>query len=301
MKIIIAGGSGFIGRKLEKYFESNGNVVKVLTRSPKEKNDVLWDGKSLGYWVSELDCADVLINMAGKSVDCRYHQKNKDLILSSRIDSTQVLQSAMNTVKNPPNLWINSSTATIYKHSLNLPNDEKSGVIGSGFSVNVAKAWEKEFFLEKEDRIRKVALRSAIVLGENGGALKPLIGLAKKGLGGKQGDGKQMVSWIHEDDLCRIIDFIIENKDIEGVVNASAPNPIRNNNFNAALRNAIPIKLGVPTPAFLVKIGTWFMRTEAELVLKSRYVLPSVLLGKGYRFKYENIEEALESIVRKAN
>lgn len=298
MKIIIAGGSGFIGRNLERHFVNQGHLVRILTRNPNGSNDVLWDGETLGYWVSELDCANVLINMAGKSVDCRYHQINKDLILSSRINSTSILQQAVDNVKNPPALWINSSTATIYKHALAKPNDEATGVIGTGFSVNVAKAWEKEFFQVENEKIRKVALRTAIVLGKEGGAMLPFLGLANKGLGGFQGSGNQMVSWLHEEDLCKIVDFVIEKKQLKGIVNACAPNPIKNKVFMEELRKAVGVRLGIPTPSVLVKIGTWAMRTEAELVLKSRFVVPTLLIQNGYEFRFYDIEQALKDLVK---
>lgn len=231
MKIVIAGGSGFIGQNLNQYFNRKGYMVKTLSRKPNNKSEVLWDGKTLGYWVSELDGADVLINLAGKSVDCRYNEKNKTEIHDSRVDSTRILQLAMNSVKNPPKIWINSSTATIYEHSLKEPNDEINGKIGHGFSVNVAKAWEKEFFSQSDEQTRKVALRSSIVLGKQGGALQPFIGLAKFGLGGKQGNGLQMVSWIHTEDFSRAVEFIIEHKNIEGCINITSPNPLRNTDF----------------------------------------------------------------------
>lgn len=221
-KIVIAGGTGFLGNVLTTYFQPKTEIIIVLTRgkSRVEHNIkyIHWDAKTLGDWKSELENADVLINMTGKSVDCRYHQKNKDLILSSRIKSTQVLGEAIQTCKHPPKVWLNSSTATIYRHSLIKEMDEIDGETGKGFSVHVATSWENVFFKSLTTSTRKVALRTSIVLGKKGGALPPILKLTKLGLGGKQGTGNQKISWIHEQDFCKSIEFIINNKNIEGVI-----------------------------------------------------------------------------------
>ena len=211
-KIVLAGGNGFIGQALVKRFVALGDEIVVFSRGPSSKNGAVttlhWDGKTLGDWVEALEGAELVTNLAGKSVDCRYNEKNKKAILNSRVDSTRVLGLAIQRAKNPPKLWINSSTATIYRHAEDRPMDDETGEIGSGFSVNVAKAWEEAFFAAKTPKTRKVALRSAIVLGGDGGVFIPFKNLVKFGLGGIQGNGRQMFSWIHEQDLFEIIRFI---------------------------------------------------------------------------------------------
>lgn len=300
-KIVLAGGNGFIGQALVKRFVALGDEIVVFSRGPSSKNGAVttlhWDGKTLGDWVEALEGAELVTNLAGKSVDCRYNEKNKKAILNSRVDSTRVLGLAIQRAKNPPKLWINSSTATIYRHAEDRPMDDETGEIGSGFSVNVAKAWEEAFFAAKTPKTRKVALRSAIVLGGDGGVFIPFKNLVKFGLGGIQGNGRQMFSWIHEQDLFEIIRFIQAHDDMTGVVNCSAPNPLPNQEVMAAFRKALHRPFGFPAPAWLLTIGTWLIRTETELLLKSRWVVPSRLLKAGYQFKYAALPEALASLV----
>ena len=210
--IIIAGGSGFLGQVLESYFSKKEYEIKILTRNPKQDNEVFWNAKDLGKWAKHLEHADVLINLTGKSVDCRYNEKNKKLIYSSRIDSTNALGLAINLCENPPKIWINSSTATIYRHSLGKEMDEESGEIGNDFSMNIAKSWEEAFNTIKNPKTRKIIIRTAIVLGKKGGAFIPLKKLTKFGLGGKQASGNQKVSWIHEEDFARAIHFLIDSE-----------------------------------------------------------------------------------------
>lgn len=194
MRIIIAAGTGFFGRNLEKYFLDKNYEVKILTRNPKRKNEIFWDAKTIGIWKDELEHADVLINLAGKSVDCHYNDKNRKEIYNSRIDSTRVLQSAIDECQNLPRIWLNASSATIYVHSETHLNTEKNGIIGDDFSMNICKSWEKEFFKKGNQNIRKVALRTSIVLGKNGGAFPKFKQISKLGLGGKQGRGNQLMS-----------------------------------------------------------------------------------------------------------
>lgn len=297
MKVVIAGGSGFMGRYLETRFIDDGHSVVILTREPKYKNDIYWDGENLGNWTSILEGADVLINLAGKSVDCRYTKANKAAIFSSRLKSTSILGMALKSLTNPPSIWINSSTATIYEHSLFIPNDEETGIVGSGFSVEVAKAWEKTFFDFTLNNTRKVALRTAIVLGDKGGALVPMKRLTKLGVGGKMGKGNQMVSWVHQEDVYRAILFITSNADVSGVVNVSTPNPVTNSVFMKALQKAVGISFGLPHFKILLEIGAFLIRTETELILKSRFVLPTKLTKLGFKFKYDRVEDALASLV----
>jgi uncharacterized protein (TIGR01777 family) len=297
MKIILAGGSGFIGRFLEKRFTQDGHEVAVLTRNPKLKNDIYWDGETAGEWTEQLNGADILINMAGKSVDCRYTEANKKRIYDSRLKSTQILVEVIAALSNPPTIWLNSSTATIYRHAEDRPMDEDTGEIGSGFSVDVATKWEQTFFRQQLSDTRRVALRTAIVLGKDGGALVPLKRLVQFGLGGKQGDGNQMFSWIHEEDLYKAIAYCISNEDIQGSINISAPQPLNNKEVMKLLRKQLNIPFGLPSPKWLLKIGAVLIRTETELVLKSRWVLPSKLLASGYTFTYSGLDDALEDLI----
>ncbi|PWK18403.1 hypothetical protein LV89_04102 [Arcicella aurantiaca] len=295
MKIIIAGGSGFLGKSLEKHFQNH--EVWILTRNPRRSNEIYWDAKNLGEWSEYLENADVLINMTGKSVDCRYNDKNRAEILRSRIDSTNILQKAVENCQNPPKVWLNSSSATIYVHAETQLMTETNGIIGDDFSMNICKAWEKAFFEKQNLNTRKVALRTAIVLGNEGEALKKLKTITRLGLGGKQGSGRQKMSWIHVEDFCRAVEFIIQNESIKDVVNVSAPNPIENQAFMAILRNKLNVPFGLPSPVFLLEIGTLFLQTETELLLKSRNVYPERLLNYGFQFKFETAENALEELL----
>jgi uncharacterized protein (TIGR01777 family) len=294
MKIIIAGGSGFLGKSLENHFQNH--EIWILTRNPKRSNEIYWDAKNLGEWSEFLENADVLINMTGKSVDCRYNDKNRMEILRSRIDSTNILQKAVDNCKNPPKIWLNSSSATIYIHAETQLMTEANGIIGDDFSMNICKNWEKAFFEKQNSNTRKVALRTAIVLGKEGEALKKLKTITRLGLGGKQGSGRQKMSWIHVEDFCRAVEFIIQNESIKGVINVSSPNPTDNQFFMAILRNKLNMPFGLPSPVFLLEIGTLFLQTETELLLKSRNVYPEKLLNYGFKFKFETAENALKDL-----
>lgn len=295
MKIIIAGGSGFLGKSLENHFLNH--EVWILTRNPKRSNEILWDAKSLGKWAESLENADILINMTGKSVDCRYNDNNRAEILRSRIDSTNILQTAVDNCKKPPKIWLNSSSATIYVHAETQLMTEANGIIGDDFSMNICKTWEKSFFEKQNPKTRKVALRTAIVLGKEGEALKKLKTITRLGLGGKQGSGRQKMSWIHVEDFCKAVEFIIQNESIKGMINISAPNPIENESFMAILRNKLNMPFGLPSPVFLLEIGTLLLQTETELLLKSRNVYPERLLNYGFRFRFETVENALEELL----
>lgn len=300
-KLIIAGGTGFIGQSIIDYYKNNVEEIVVLTRGKEfDKGNVkyvYWDAKNIGDWINELENTDVLINLVGKSVDCRYTQKNKTLILNSRVDSTHVLNQAINSCERPPKHFINSSTATIYRHSEDKQMTERAGEIGDDFSMNVAKNWENTFFNSETKQTIKTAIRTSIVLGKNGGALTPLKRLTKLGLGGKQGNGEQFVSWIHEDDLVAAIHFIITHK-LEGPINVTAPNPIKNNVFMKLLRNELNIPFGINSPVFILKIGAALIGTETELVLKSRNVIPEILQENGFQFKFNTVDVALKDILK---
>ena len=291
-KIVIAGGTGFVGKFLNEKFKSLGYYVVIISR---RQNHINWNNTN-GI-ASALENATMLINLAGKSVDCRYNEKNKKEIYNSRIDTTRILGEALMNCKNPPPLWINSSTATIYRHAEDKPMTESRGEIGSGFSVNVATNWEKTFFSFQISQTRQVALRMAIVLGKNGGVIKPLKNLVRFGLGGKQGNGNQMFSWIHIEDLYNVILFVQQHKEISGVLNTSAPNPVNNKTLMELMRKYVGVPVGLPTPAWLLKMGAVIIKTETELVLKSRWVIPERLLNAGFEFKYPTMAEALKNIL----
>ncbi|MGG1921791.1 TIGR01777 family oxidoreductase [Chryseobacterium sp. NRRL B-14798] len=297
MKIIIAGGTGFLGENLEKYFSEKGYQVYILTRKPHRKNEIYWDARTIGEWKNSLENADVLINLTGKSVDCRYHEKNKQEIYSSRIDSTRILQEAVDQCSEKPKIWLNASSATIYVHSENHLNTEENGIVGDDFSMNICKSWENEFFAVKNEEIRKVALRTSIVLGNTGGAFPKLKMITKLGLGGKQGGGNQMVSLIHVDDFCRAVNCIIQNENLSGTVNITAPNPLSNQSMMRKLRNKIRIPFGLNAPVWQLEIASIFLNTETELLLKSRNVYPEKLIKNGFKFSYSTFDEAILNLL----
>lgn len=300
-KLIIAAGTGFLGNILIDYFQNEYDQIVILTRSkPKSQKNIRyvnWDAKTLTGWEKELENSDVLINLTGKSVDCRYTEKNKAEILNSRIESTKVLNEAVLQCKNPPKHWLNSSTSTIYIHSEEKQMTEENGDIGNDFSMTVAKKWEDEFFKTKTPNTKKTALRTSIVLGKNGGAFIPLKRLTQFGLGGKQGNGNQFISWIHELDFARAVDFIIQ-KELEGKINIVSPKPIKNNEFMRKLRRATKIPFGIPTPKPILKLGAKLIGTESELVLKSRNVIPEILIQNGFQFEYPTIEKTLKHLLK---
>jgi uncharacterized protein len=300
-KLIIAAGTGFLGQVLVNHFKDKFDEIVILTRGKSKIFDTIkyvnWDAKSLSGWENELENASVLINLAGKSVDCSYTDANKKEIYNSRINSTKILNQAVLNCENPPKHWLNSSTSTIYRFSLDKQMDEIDGEIGDDFSMNIAKSWEKAFFETKTPNTLKTALRTSIVLGKNGGAFVPIKMLAKFGLGGKQGKGNQFISWIHEKDFARAIEFIIEKEWTE-IVNVVSPKPITNYDFMKTLRTTIGIPFGLSTTKFLLEIGSFLIGTETELVLKSRNVIPKRLQENGFRFEYETLEKAIVNLTK---
>ncbi|MBA4854054.1 TIGR01777 family oxidoreductase [Emticicia sp. BO119] len=296
MKIVIAGGTGFLGKALQKYFLEKSNEIFILTRNPKEPKEIYWDAVNIGDWIETLERADVLINLTGKCVDCRYTEENKRAILESRVKSTEVLQKAINLCKNPPEIWLNSSSATIYVHAETQAMDEYEGIIGDDFSMNICKSWEKAFFEDTTVPIRKVALRTSIVLGNGGGAFPKMKMISKLGLGGKQGSGEHMMSWIHERDFCRAVEFIIEHNELTKKVNIATPNPLKNEDFMKSLRKSMKIPFGLNSPVFLLELASLFIRTETELVLKSRNVYPKRLLESGFQFEFPTINQAFADL-----
>ncbi|WP_340372769.1 TIGR01777 family oxidoreductase [Peribacillus sp. FSL E2-0218] len=293
-KVVLAGGTGFVGQYFEQHFRNLGYEVVIISRQTPH---IGWDDRK---GIREaIDNSEMLINLAGKTVNCRYNEKNRKEILESRTDTTEVLGLAVEQCGNPPSLWINSSTATIYRHAEDKPMTEGNGEIGSGFSVDVAKAWERSFFRFQLPETRQIALRIAIVLG-NGGVMTPYRNLVKFGLGGRQGSGNQKFSWIHIEDLFNIVLFLKQNEGLEGVFNCSAPNPVTNRELMAQLRQAMNKKMGMPCPEPLLTMGAFFMGTETELILKSRWVKPERLIKEGYAFTFNHLDEALEQILSKA-
>jgi len=312
-KIVIAGGTGFIGREIARYFGPYNEIV-ILTRQDKNSNNnafdkqsldalpnttlVYWNAKDTGNWCTAIDGVDVLINLAGKSVNCRYNRQNKKAIFDSRTQSTEALGEAVRKATRPPKLWINAASATIYRHATDRPQDEYTGEYHHDFSVQVCQKWEKTFFDQRTPFTRKVALRIAITLAA-GGVMVPYLNLCKFGLGGKQGNGQQMFSWIHITDLCRIIDFMWTHTELEGVFNASAPNPVTNEVFMRSLRTATGHHIGLPAHTWMLKMGAAILGTETELLLKSRWVLPTKLQEAGFAFDYAEIKSAFDQIVSK--
>jgi uncharacterized protein (TIGR01777 family) len=309
VKIILAGGSGQVGTILARHFHQNRHSVVVLTRISQNKpwRTVHWDGSTLGPWRDELDGSDVLINLAGRSVNCRYTQKNRRAILDSRVLSTQVLHQAIATLEHPPAVWLNASTATIYRHALDRPMDEATGELGGNepgapdtwnFSIQIAKAWETAFFSTPTPRTRKVALRSAMtVSADRGGVFDLFLNLVRHGLGGTNLPGTQFVSWIHEVDFIRAVEFLIDSKELNGAVNLASPHPLPNREFLRILREAWGARVGLPTTRWMLELGTFLLRTESELVLKSRQVVPGRLLEAGFQFKYPAWPQAAHELV----
>ncbi len=292
-KVVLAGGTGFIGQYFEKKYKEQGYEVFIISRQTQH---ISWNDQD--KIISALNGAELVINLAGKSVNCRYNEKNKKEIIHSRTETTDTIGLAILACEHPPELWVNSSTATIYRHAEDRPMTETNGEIGEGFSVDVAKAWEQSLFAFHLPQTRKVALRIAIVLGKDGGVMEPYMNLVRFGLGGVQGTGTQMFSWIHIEDVYQIVQFIQANKELSGVFNASAPQPVSNKDFMNHLRKAKNQNFGLPSPKWMLEIGAVFMRTETELILKSRWVLPERLEEEGYTFTYATLDQALKQIVK---
>ncbi len=305
MKIVIAGGSGHVGAVMIRDFSASGHEIVVLSRS----GSVVWDGATLGPWAAEIDGADVVVNLAGWSVNCRYTPANLKLMMDSRVNSTRVIGQAIGAAKNPPRVWLQASTATIYAHRFDAPNDEATGIVGSGepgapakwnASIAIAKAWEQALDDADTPHTRKVALRSAMTMSVDRGSIFDVLhGLARRGLGGTLGSGKQYVSWIHEHDFACAVQLLIEREDLSGPVNLCSPNPLPQAEFMGVLRQAVGVRFGLPAAAWMIEIGTWIMRTESELVLKSRRVVPGRLLEAGFEFQFADWADAARDLVER--
>lgn len=299
-KIVIAGGTGFIGQYLAERWVKENEVTVLTRRETGATWNVhyrIWNGATIGDWSKCLEGADLLVNLAGKSVNCRYTPENKKAIIESRVNATNALNEACARCESPPLLWINASSATIYRDARDRSQDEHNGEMHDDFSVQVCKAWEAAFYAKALPRTRKVALRIAITLGE-GGVMVPYKRLARFGLGGAQGDGTQMFSWIHIEDLARLIEYIQEHQEMTGTYNACAPQPVTNGELMHTIRKAMGIPVGLPAPTWLLRMGAWLIGTETELLLKSRWVVPTRMLEAGYVFRYDDLGEAITNILK---
>lgn len=305
MKIVVPGGTGFIGNALVPRLREAGNDIVLVSRSPRETEarsgdvgsltTIAWDDAEA--FQAAIDGAAAVINLAGRTVDCRYNEKNRAEILSSRVDTTRAVGEAIARSSAPPPVWLNASTATIYREAFDRPMTESDGEIGEGFSVGVGQAWEAELFAPDVPTTRRVAMRITIALGHEGGLLPPSLMLARVGLGGKQGSGKQMVSWIHITDMCRAIEFLLERNDITGPINIGSPDPVSNVDLMRTIRKEIGMPIGLPAAEWMIKIGTFALRTEAELVLKSRWVYPERLMAAGFEFEFPTLVQALDDLL----
>jgi uncharacterized protein (TIGR01777 family) len=315
MKIVIPGGSGQVGTILARHFQKGGHEVVVLSRrqtTPRaaaEWRVVAWDADRVGAWANELDGADAAINLAGRSVNCRYTRANRREILDSRVRSTRAVGAAVAGCARPPRVWLQSSTATIYAHRYDAPNDERTGLVGGSepnapdtwkFSIDVATAWERARDAVPTPGTRKVALRAAMIMSpDRGGVFDVLLGLVRRRLGGRSGDGRQFVSWVHEADFVAAVELLIRRADVSGPVNVSAPEPLPNAAFMRALREAWGVRFGLPAARWMVELGAWALRTESELVLKSRRVVPGRLLEAGFSFRFPAWPAAARDLCRR--
>ncbi len=311
MKIVIPGGTGQVGALLARAFVADGHEVVVLSRrpSPAPWRMVGWNADTVGGWAAEFDGADVVINLAGRSVNCRYHAKNRRLIKESRIKSTRAVGAAIARAPRPPRVWLQASTATIYAHRYDAPNDETTGILGGSedaapdtwrFSIDVAKSWEQSANEIDLPQTRRVLLRSSMTMSPGpGGIFDVLLGLVRRRLGGASGDGRQFVSWIHDRDFIRAIYWLIEHPELAGPINLTSPNPVPNAEFMRTLRTAGGISFGLPATKWMLAVGAFFMRTETELILKSRRVLPGRLLQSGFVFEFPTWCEAARDLCRR--
>ncbi|TYK43754.1 TIGR01777 family oxidoreductase [Actinomadura decatromicini] len=303
MKVVIPGGTGQVGTVLRRALTGAGHEVVVLTRNPRSGREVRWDGETLGPWADEvIDGSDVVINLAGRSVSCRYTPANLQEMMDSRVRSTRVVGEAIAGATRPPRVWLQMSTATIYAHRFDAPNDEATGVIGGdeegvprywGYSVEIAKAWERAQENAETPSTRKVALRSAMVMSpDRGGVFDVLLWLARLGLGGPVAGGGQYVSWIHDRDFVRATEFLVERDDLEGPVNLAAPGPLPQRELMRALRAAWRVPVGLPATKWMAELGALAIRSDTELLLKSRRVVPGRLTQAGFSFEHPEWPEA---------
>ena len=298
MKIVIPGGSGQVGTVLARAFHKSGHEVVVLSRKPANApwRMTEWDGETLGDWVSEFEAAGAIINLAGQSVNCRYNDQNRQAIKDSRVKSTKVVGAAIAQAWKPPRVWLQASTATIYAHRYDAPNDEDKGIIGGAeanapdtwrFSIDVATSWERALNESPTPNTRKVLMRSAIVMNPDPGSpFSRLLQLVRFGLGGAAGGGRQYMSWIHDQDFASAVLWLIEHEELSGPVNLAAPNPLTNSEFMRVLRSVWGIPFGLPATEWMLELGALLLQSETELILKSRRVIPAKLLRSGFAFQF---------------
>lgn len=309
MKIVIPGGSGQVGTVLARAFQRRGDNVVVLSRTQTNAQPwrvVKWDGEKLDNWAREIEGAEAVINLAGQSVNCRYTAKNRRIIIDSRVNSTRVVGQAIAEANTAPLVWLQASTATLYAHRYDAPNDEQTGIIGGSepdapdtwhFSIDVVKKWEREINAAATPNTRKVLMRSAIVMSpESGGPFDMLLRLVRFGLGGRFGDGREFVSWIHDEDFVRTVDWLIHHEELAGPVNLAAPNPLPNSEFMQNLRRAWGMPFGLPATECMLELGAFVLRSETELMLKSRRVIPTRLLQSGFTFEFPNWADAARDL-----
>ncbi|MFI6316599.1 TIGR01777 family oxidoreductase [Nonomuraea sp. NPDC050556] len=309
MKIVIPGGTGQVGTILNRLLSAAGHDVVTLTRRPVHDREVHWDAENLGPWAAEIDGSDVVINLAGRSVNCRYTPDNLRAMMDSRVHSTRVVGAAIAAAVRPPRLWLQMSTATIYSHRFDAPNDEATGVLGGAesgvprywaYSVEIAKAWERAQKQAETPLTRKVSMRTAMVMSpDRGGVFDVLLRLVRLGLGGPIAGGAQYVSWIHDHDLVRAVEFLADRDDLVGPVNLTAPDPLPQRAFMRVLRAAWKVPVGLPATKGMAELGAFMLRTDTELLLKSRRVVPGRLLEAGFVFDYPRWPEAADDLVRR--
>ena len=316
MKIVMPGGTGQVGTVLARAFRESGDEVVIFSRGPQQEERegapwrvVAWDAETLGGWAAEFEGADAVINLAGRSVNCRYSPANRRAIMESRVNSARVVGEAIARAARPPRVWLQMSTATIYAHRFDAPNDEATGLIGGAepgapdswrFSIDVATSWERAVDEAVTPRTRKAKMRAAIIMSPDaGGVFDTLLGLVRFGLGGRSGDGRQYVSWIHDEDFARAVRWLIEHDELAGAVNLAAPNPVTNSEFMRALREAWGIRIGLPATPLMLEAGAFLLRSETELILKSRRVVPGTLLESGFEFRFPTWPEAARDLCRR--
>lgn len=309
MKIVIPGGTGQVGTVLKRALGDAGHEVVILARRPEREGEIPWDGRTLGPWTKAVDGSDVVINLAGRSVSCRYTEANLREMMDSRVDSTRVVGAAIAGAARPPRTWLQMSTATVYAHRFDAPNDEATGIIGGtepdvpdywAYSVEIAKAWEQAQQQAETPATRKVALRSAMVMSPDpGGVFSVLLGMARLGLGGPVAGGGQYVSWIHDHDFVRAVEFLIDREDIAGPVNLAAPHPLPQRAFMRTLRSTWGVPVGLPATRWMAEVGAFALRSDTELLLKSRCVVPGRLARAGFDFRYPEWPQAADELVRR--
>lgn len=307
MKVVLPGGTGHVGAVLDRALTADGHDVVVLTRSPRGDRHVRWDGSTLGDWADHIDGSDVVINLAGRSVSCRYTRENLAAMMSSRVESTRVVGEAIAAAARPPGVWMQMSTATIYAHRFDAANDESTGLVGGNepgvpgywaYSVEIARRWEAAQEQAVTPHTRKVALRSAMVMSpDRGGVFDVLSWLTRLGLGGPVAGGRQYVSWIHDRDFVRAVGFLIDRDDVAGAVNLAAPGPLPQRDLMRELRSAWRTPVGLPATRWMAEIGAFAIRSDTELLLKSRRVVPGRLTGAGFTFDHPRWRDAAADLV----